>query len=61
MKTVCAWCLTVLEPGDDQPISHGICKECLAIEVKRLHDKDFQCSDRIIKNQCPLNREGKES
>lgn len=29
-RVVCAWCPTVLEPGDQgAPVSHGICGPCL--------------------------------
>jgi hypothetical protein len=31
MRTICAWCLTVIKTGDDGPdarISHGICRRC---------------------------------
>lgn len=35
MKTVCAWCRQVIDSddaetlGDDMPISHGVCPECI--------------------------------
>lgn len=31
IKVVCAWCKKTLVEGDE-PISHGICPDCKAIE-----------------------------
>lgn len=30
MRVICAWCKTVLEPGDGTAtdVSHGMCQEC---------------------------------
>ncbi len=30
IKTVCAWCGTVLKDGPGVPVSHGICQPCAA-------------------------------
>jgi hypothetical protein len=29
LRTVCAWCLVILDTGDaPTPVSHGLCDEC---------------------------------
>ena len=35
MKEVCAWCGKVMKEGKE-PITQGICKECLAKELKEI-------------------------
>lgn len=41
MKVICAWCGADLgdkEPLGDKRVSHSICVECLAKEIKRNDD-----------------------
>ncbi len=37
MKVICAWCNKFLRGNPDATeVSHGICQECLAVELKSL-------------------------
>ena len=41
MKTVCAWCNTVMENGaltEGNKVSHGICKACRGMVRKEMED-----------------------
>ena len=35
MTVVCAWCKKIMYKGTNE-ITHGICKDCLAIELKKI-------------------------
>lgn len=43
MKVVCSYCLKILpekEPFEDKRTSHGICKDCLTKELKKIEAKE---------------------
>lgn len=36
MRIVCAWCLRVMDDGDE-PTSHGICEDCTKREFPEVY------------------------
>jgi hypothetical protein len=52
MKSVCAWCNKILREGDgNEPVSHGICQEC--IKKMGMDDEQFikQEWERVLNNK----------
>ena len=35
MKKICAWCNKLLNNGDEEPITHGMCAECFRKMMKK--------------------------
>lgn len=35
LRVVCAWCQTVLAPGPEDQVSHGICPRCATSLLRR--------------------------
>ena len=35
MKTICQECKLIIQEGPDDPISDGLCKECLPVFMRR--------------------------
>jgi hypothetical protein len=43
MKTICAWCKGVVEDGPEEErdqVSHGMCRPCFKIEMKKLDEME---------------------
>jgi hypothetical protein len=36
LTVVCAWCKKLIKQGNSKDISHGICKECFNVVIKKI-------------------------
>lgn len=39
MTVICAWCGTVLQSGEPEPVSHGLCDDCLPLFVEAVEER----------------------
>jgi len=49
MIFICAWCkkkISEKEPLDDNKVSHGICNECLSIEMAKSDERKARREQR---------------
>jgi len=50
MRIICAWCDTIIQPGDnhERQDSHGICGPCFKVLAAKLHEKQQEPRPTIV-------------
>lgn len=45
---ICAWCGMVLQDGDPEPVSHGLCDVCLPLLVESVEQRLSESPNRSL-------------